>query len=221
VASVTPWGPASMPLTADIVCLWWADLDHPPVPFEVLAGTLAADENARAARLRRPLDRSRFVAARGLLRLLLGQALDLTPHSLRFTYGPHGKPALAGNGPHFNLSHSDGQALFAVSATREVGIDIERIRDDLPVTSLAARWLPPPAPAALAALPPAERPAAFCHAWVRQEASLKAYGSGLAVPALPGADPDLWAVLDLEVPQPYRAALAVEGSEVRVGWRDF
>ncbi len=208
-----------MPLTADAVYLWRADLDRPPVPFEALAGTLSPGENARADRLRRPLDRSRFVAARGLLRLLLGQALDLTPHSLRFTYGPYGKPALAGDGPRFNLSHSDGQALFAVSDTREVGVDIEHVRDDIPVTSLASRFLPPPAPAALAALPPAARPAAFCRAWVRHEAALKAYGSGLAVPA--PLDADLWAVLDLEVPQPYCAALAVEGSEVRIEWREF
>lgn len=209
-----------MPLTADAVYLWRADLDRPPVPFEALAGTLSPDENARADRLRRPLDRSRFVAARGLLRLLLGEALGLPARGLRFTYGPHGKPAVA-SGPRFNLSHSDGQALFALSHAREVGIDIERVWDDLAVLSLAARWLPPPASAALSALPPAARPAAFCRAWVRHEASLKAHGLGLAASGLPEADPARWTLLDLEVPPPYRATLAVGGSGVRIEWRDF
>jgi len=216
-----------MPLTADAVHLWRADLDCPPVPFAALAGTLSPDEHARAGRLRRPLDRSRFVAARGLLRLLLGESLGLPPGGLRFTYGPHGKPALAGDGVgdgtglHFNLSHSDGQALFALSAGRGVGVDIERVRDDFPVASLAARYLPPPQAAALSVLLPAAQPAAFCRAWVRHEAVLKARGSGLAAPAPLDADPARWTLLDLELPPPYRAALAVEGPDVRVEWRDF
>jgi len=147
-------------------------------------------------------------------------SLGLPARGLRFTYGPHGKPAVA-SGPRFNLSHSDGQALFALSHAREVGIDIERVWDDLAVLSLAARWLPPPASAALSALPPAARPAAFCRAWVRHEASLKARGLGLAASGLPEADPARWTLLDLEVPPPYRATLAVGGSGVRIEWRDF
>jgi 4'-phosphopantetheinyl transferase len=47
-------------------------------------------------------------------------------------------------GPHdlrFNLSHSDGMCLYAVSSRREVGIDMGRIRRDLTFNRITARFL--------------------------------------------------------------------------------
>ena len=57
--------------------------------------TLTAEECQRAERYVFEKDRTHFVVARGLLRVLLGRYLRQDPQHLRFTYGPYGKPALA------------------------------------------------------------------------------------------------------------------------------
>ena len=184
--------------------------------MDALARMLSEDEHARAGRFHRQRDRDRSVAARGLLRVLLGDALGRPPSSLRFRYNPYGKPALATDGGGarlgFNLSHSDGAALFALAPAREVGVDIERVRLDIAAESLAARFLPAPEAAALRSLPPALRPAAFTQAWVRREAYAKALGTGLSSPPPSPAD-TRWTCLDLEAGPDHRAALVVSAKQ--------
>jgi len=192
------------------VHVWRADLDEPPVERETLARTLSEDERARAGRFHRPRDRNHFVAGRGLLRVLLGDALGCPPSSLRFRYNACGKPALAAGDTHlgFNLSHSDGTALFALAWGREVGVDIERVRPEIPAASLAERFLPADAAAALLSLSPAHRPEAFTQAWVRREAYLKALGTGFSSATMP-PEQDQWTHKDIGVGPEYRAALVV------------
>ena len=198
------------------VRVWRADLDCPPVGLGALAGTLSGDERARAGRFHQARDRDRFVAARGLLRVLLGDALGCPPHGLRFRYNPYGKPALATDGDGarlgFNLSHSGGAALFALAWGRAVGVDIERIRPQFAAESLAERFLSPAEAAALRSLPPARRPDAFTQAWVRREAYGKALGAGLSLPA-PSPNHRRWTCLDLPVGPEHRAALVVSAKQ--------
>ena len=55
--------------------------------------------------------------------------LRTDPREISFRYGPSGKPELAGRGDEslqFNLSHSGGLALYAISRARELGVDLER-----------------------------------------------------------------------------------------------
>jgi len=216
------WGQAWMRLTpikgekgqAEGVQVWRADLDHPPVGIDVLARTLSGDEHVRANRFHRPRDRDRFVAARGLLRGLLGDILGCLPSSLCFHYNTHGKPALEGDGARlgFNLSHSEGIALFALVWGREVGVDIERVQAGVDLETLAQRYLPAQEAAALRALPPVRRPDAFTQAWVRHEAYLKALGLGFSSPT-PPPEQDRWVCLDLQVGPEYRAALVVSAKQ--------
>src|SRR5438477_256189 len=78
-----------------------------------------------------------FIIARGVLRILLGRYLDVAPTAVRFRYNPFGKPALAqdsgADALHFNVSHTDGVALYAVARRRRVGLDLERIRVDMAI----------------------------------------------------------------------------------------
>lgn len=202
---------------AEGVQVWRADLDHPPLGLDALARTLSEDERARAGRFHRPRDRDRFVAARGLLRVLLGAALGCPPPSLRFRYNTYGKPALAFDSLRlgFNLSHSDGAALFALAWGREAGVDIERVPLGVDVETLAERFLSAEEAAALRSLPPAGRPDAFAQAWVRCEAYAKALGMGLSSSS-PPPEHDRWTCLDLQAGPEYRAALVVEN---RDPWR--
>ena len=64
--------------------------------------------------------------------MVLAQYLRVAPATLAFEYGARGKPGLSGaDGAgelHFNLAHSGGLALLAVSLLGGVGVDVERVR---------------------------------------------------------------------------------------------
>jgi phosphopantetheinyl transferase len=114
-----------MRLHAGAVHIWQADLDAVSVQLERL---LSQRERVRAARIVREPARRRWMAARGVLRTLLGEYLERDPRSLRFAEEPRGKPTLETSGEsrlHFSLAHSGGLAVCALSRDCAVGVDVE------------------------------------------------------------------------------------------------
>lgn len=231
--------PVDLRLAADEVHVWKASLDLPPARVRALARTLSEDERARAGRFVFEQDRSWFIARRGLLRTILSGYLDVAPGALEFRDGPHGKPAIAsdaGEPPlRFSASHTAGTALFAVTAGREVGVDLERVRPDFPSDEVAERFFSPDEVQAFRAVSAAGRPIAFFSCWTRKEAYLKARGVGLSLPLdrfdvslspdEPAAllrvvgDPQeagRWSVHDLPIDPGHAGAVVVEGASVRL-----
>lgn len=160
-------------------------------------------------------------AARRALREILGTYLGITAEAVELTAGERGKPALASREPaagdkargadgaplSFNLSHSDGLALVAVTAGgTAVGIDVERLRPRRDLARLAARWLPAADAEAIATADEADREKLFYAAWTRHEARAKCTGSGLSGPP-PG--PGILAI-PLDIDPGYAAALATD-----------
>ena len=202
-APLQSW-PPGRPVRArtGVIDVWRADLTAIEDELDDLLG---ADERARAARIVPARKRVLWARSRGVLRALLGRYLDRDPRALRFALGPHGKPALAHDGAdegdlRFNLSHSGDLALVAVTAGREVGVDIERTR------------------AALTA--------EFLHDWVAREAVVKCRGLGIEV-AAPGdstsvvaTQGDPWTA-GLDVGPDFAAAIAVEGGPCELHIRDW
>jgi 4'-phosphopantetheinyl transferase len=199
---------------------------------------LTADEIARAEHFSFEKDRNRFVVARGLLRVLLAAYLRVEPQQLRFCYNAYGKPALDDAlqecALQFNLSHSQGLALFAFAYQRVVGIDVEYMRAGIEYEQLAQHFFSPYEHEVLQALPNEMRREAFFNCWTRKEAYIKARGEGLSIPldafavslrpgesaALLNNREDLrevtrWSLCALAPGTEYAGALAVEGS----GWR--
>ena len=120
-----------MSASAGEVHLWKASLDQPESVLDALAASLSADERRRAERFHFVRDRRRFIAARGVLRDILGRYLRVPAGSVNLVTMEHGKPELAdrtGNGLQFNLSHSHDLAVYAITCRRKVGVDIERVR---------------------------------------------------------------------------------------------
>ena len=237
---VPPWRapPETLVLGCDEVHVWRATLDQTPSQIQSFRHNLAADEQARAERFHFERDREHFIVARGVLRAILGRYLNRAPEGLSFCYGSHGKPALAGESGgdaiRFNVSHSHGVALYAVTRGREVGIDLERIRFDLAVAEIAERFFSRREAAMLRTLPTEAQRQAFFRCWTRKEAYIKARGEGLSLPldqfdvslapgepeAILGTQPDpseasRWSLQELTPAPGYVAALAVEGH----GWR--
>src|ERR1051326_2139961 len=127
-----PLAPANLSLGVRDVHVWAANLDVTAKSLIRLRSILSEDELLRAGRLHFDTHRNRFVAGRGILRMLLGKYLECAVDELNFTYGPNGKPALAGrnsqSGLFFNLAHSEDIALFVFTHVGPIGIDVERIR---------------------------------------------------------------------------------------------
>jgi 4'-phosphopantetheinyl transferase len=168
------------------VHVWTARLDREAEELHDLEATLSPDERARADRFHFARDRQRFVAARGVLRTLLGKYLRQAPASLEFSYGPYGKPSLAGanaaRGLSFNLAHSAELAVYAISRQRNLGVDVERIKPESAGEDIARRFFSAREVGDLQTLPPEARVAAFFNCWTRKEAYLKATGMGLQTP---------------------------------------
>jgi 4'-phosphopantetheinyl transferase len=213
------------------VHVWRARLDTTPAQTERLLAILSDDEVERAGRYRFEKDRKQFIAARGTLRRILGYYLTAQPEQLRFQYSQHGKPALAGGDDdlRFNLSHAGAWALFAITSGRELGIDIERMRDDVNIDQIAPQFFSPGELRALELAGENKRKQLFYHLWARKEAFIKATGKGMTFPleqvdvsaATEGvlspvslfADAEAsgpWYVQDLFPIRGYAAALAIE-----------
>ena len=241
-----PWRPApeTLILSNDEVHVWRAPLDVPELHVRSLWYLLTGDECQRAERYVFEKDQRHFVVARGLLRVLLGRYLGQDPQHLRFTYGPHGKPALAtdmgGDTLRFNVSHSYGLALYAMTRGREIGVDVERIRPEVAQETIAEHFFSPREVTILRALPMLLQAPAFFACWTRKEAYIKARGKGLSVPLnsfsvslIPGKPAELldvqsdpeessrWSFLELVPDSHYVGALAVEGRDWRPRYRDF
>lgn len=235
-AEVWQKAPAHLSLRQDEVHVWRAGLDASPRDFHIWRETLAPDELDRAERFHFPPHAARYIAARGILRDLLGRYLRVAPAALRFSYSPSGKPSLAGEGLFFNLSHSGGLALYAITRAGEVGVDVERIRPGFASSGIPEDFFAPREVAALRALPAGQQDEAFFRCWTLKEAFLKARGDGLSLdlkrfevgfgPDAPAAlrsfaaDPrecDRWSLLDALAPgDGYAAALAVAGHNIRL-----
>ncbi|MBP2297610.1 4'-phosphopantetheinyl transferase family protein [Azospirillum picis] len=185
-----------------VVRVWYADLAGLSMQCGALRALLSDDEIERADRFLMKRLTERFILRRGLLRLLLGRLTGRDPGGLRFDYGSHGKPSLAG-GPFFNLADSEESLAIAVSADGPVGADIERLRPIESGEGIAERFFHDIERAALKALPPDRRDEGFLLAWTRKEAFIKAAGVGLSMPldqfaveVAPGAPPAVLAIDD-------------------------
>jgi 4'-phosphopantetheinyl transferase len=181
-------------------------------------------------------DRDHFVVAHAFLRSVLGAELALDPAAVGMRVEDAGKPRLAdaqaapsagstAAAPelHFNLTHSGGLALCAVSWGRRVGIDIEAIRPLARLDDLIRRVCGPAERADLRRLEPERRLRTFLQTWTRKEAYVKMTGAGLG--SLVRVDTrdsaGRWQVRDLAVPAGYVAALAAEGRAWRVTRRSW
>ncbi len=197
-------------LRARDVDLWRISLDDQADGIvEQLGGLLSEEEQARADGFHFERDCRRFVVGRGVLRVLLGRYLDVPPHEVLFTAGPQGKPALPEGDLQFNLTHSEGLAVLAFTRAGDIGVDLERVRDLPDWSAIAAACLPPRELQAVRQASPAARLPEFFRAWTRQEAQLKALGTGfLGDQAVETRERDL-RLFALDVAPGYEAALAV------------
>ena len=214
------------------VHVWRVDLGAAASQGRLADDSLSDEEHVRAARLRRPADRDRYVGSHRALRIILARYLNILPEQIRYRASAQGKPGLApgfdDSQLRFNLAHSGDLALVAVAQGREVGVDVEHFRPLPEVETIAERQFSAGEREALAKLPEAERPRAFFNIWSCKEAFIKAIGQGLAYPlanfsvplaAIAGSRPARvesnasqdWGLRTLAVGTGYAGAVVAEG----------
>lgn len=225
---------SSLMLPEDEVQLWRADLEAIGVDESRWQQVLSSDELTRASRFHFSRDRQRFVAGRALLRTILAGYLRTDANGLTFSYSKKEKPSLASDhaesGVTFNVSHSGGIALLAFTRGREIGVDVEQVRQDSDLEAIARRFFSMHEQNQLAALPAQKRIDAFFRCWTRKEAYIKATGDGLSLPlnqfdvslevgeanALVATRPDSseaghWLLREVPAGSGYMAAVCVRG----------
>jgi 4'-phosphopantetheinyl transferase len=214
--------------------VWRAYLDCEEIVLHRYEETLAPDEKARANRFVFRQDRNRYVASRGTLRELLGRYLSRSPAEFEFDYSSKGKPFLrtefGKRSVQFNISHSHGLALLAFVVGRNLGIDVELVRPEVPADEIAKRYFSPQEVTELRALPMSLRAEGFYLCWTRKEAYVKARGEGLHIPLesfhvsltpgrperLESADSCRWSMQSLYPDPHYVGALVAEGQDLRL-----
>lgn len=226
-----PVQPRVPPLLSSAIHIWQCSLTISEPEFAAFVELLSDEERDRRSRFHFEKDSRRFSVGRAILRAILAGYTRVPAREIRFVYSEHGKPALADpkTNIQFSISHSGDLALVAVALGRQVGADIESVREDIEIEKLAARFFSSQECQDLLALPQEQRIAAFFRYWTCKEAFLKAQGVGLSrglgsfdVGLKPRAhlaatrpDPgeaDLWSVHEVEAPLGYASAVAVEGA---------
>jgi 4'-phosphopantetheinyl transferase len=173
-------------LDDDAVHVWLAfeTLLDDPACAQRFAALMSLEERAREQRFLVEPARRLHVLARGLQREVLSSYLPgTTPRELRFISGATGRPALAppfdATGLVFNLAHTRGLVVLAVTRGAALGIDTEIYGEKAPL-EVARRFFSQVETDALEALPRDAQPRRFLRLWTLKESYLKAEGSGIA-----------------------------------------
>nr|AKQ70986.1 phosphopantetheinyl transferase [bacterium enrichment culture] len=211
------------------VALWWFGLDRSAGELARCRASLSAGERERAARFGTDFLRQRWIAGRGTLRRLLGEALGLPPERVPLRRGVRGRPEVDLPGaPDFNVSNTRGVALVGIghglAAGSRIGVDLERADRIVNADGLASKFLTERERAGIVALGPEERRRSFLRLWTCKEAMSKATGDALSAPfrridvdlaglrllsGPPPYEPASWSLHAADVPGAYLATVAV------------
>jgi len=224
--------PSASAIASHEIHVWKFPLEAPHTTVAEAGEVLSPDERQRAARFHFERDARRFKIARARMRSILGSYLEHPPNELCFVYTKHGKPSIENpkRDIRFNLSHSGERAVLAVVQGREVGVDIEQIRENVEIDELAERFFSSGEKELLRPLARPHKLRNFFRFWTCKEAFLKAQAVGLTrslasftvdlnavPPRLSDAEEihsedSKWSLLELDCEPGYASALAVEGS---------
>ena len=214
------------------VHLWRIEVDRGAHGSPEVGPPLDDEELERARRFHFESDRDRFVTCHVAMREILAAAAGIAPSEVEYRYGSHGKPDLEpARRIHFNLSHTRGLAMIALTCDGPVGVDVEVVRHEDPPLEVADRFFSPAEVRELEATPDSGKAWAFFRCWTRKEAFIKALGEGLSrdlqsfdvslapdrgarlVATRPDADEaERWRLIEIDVGPDHAGALVTSGT---------
>lgn len=178
-------------------------------------------EKARALAFSRPELRRKYINMRGILRTTLASYLDDKPENIIIETNQYGKPFLSKEKLYFNLSHTANKFVFAVSSSKDIGIDLEDYRDRKNLAGLVKKCFSVEEQHYWFSLPEPQKISMFYRFWVRKEAFVKAVGRGISI----GLDQCVINPYEqtcfLKIPIEYGECLEWQIMEITQGENDF
>lgn len=192
-----------------------------------LSDVLSERESLKSINYLLEKDRTRFIVARGVLKLLLGNYLQKDPNDIRFYFESNLKPRVKQHGEnslHFNVSHSGDMVMIAIG-NQSLGIDIEFMDEDLKYDRIYDKVF---SKTEIEFIEKSHNKSeAFYLLWTRKEALLKGSGKGIddsltGIPALNGTyevaeeltgSRNSWQVGSFGFESEYIASLAFQNGE--------
>ncbi len=219
--------------------VWRAALDLKRDRIQEYSKWLSNDEMEKAESYYSVRDKDRYVVARGILRTILASYSGTEPAAIRFCYEENGKPVLLDpygkKSIYFNVSHSEGLALYVFARSFNVGIDVEFMRDISEMDEIVKEFFSAKERICFDALPAGERKKVFFKWWTLKEAYTKATGRAVFhssdepdVLALideqenswhimgNSDDASTWSISDITPDQDCAGAIAVEGTDFNI-----
>ncbi len=158
-----------------------------PLLLQRYRSWLNPEEIQKMERYRFEKHQHQYLITRALIRGLLSQyQANIRPEAWEFEKNQWGKPSLINEqNPDnwvFNLSHTEGMIVCALSADLELGIDVEDITREGETVKIADRYFSNIEHQDLLALGEDEQDNRFFDLWTLKESYIKACGKGLAIP---------------------------------------
>lgn len=163
--------------------IWFAEVPS-PVPRELMKrceSIISANEMESVNRFRFEARQREALLTRALARVALSTYIGCDPHECRFDVSSKGRPFLqdAPQDLDFNISHSAGCVVIAVSKYAQVGIDTESYARAGEIAEIAPRVLTEKEAAAVDALKNKARNRRLVELWALKEAWSKTSGRGV------------------------------------------
>jgi 4'-phosphopantetheinyl transferase len=146
---------------------------------------LTQHELAQHARFHFEKDRHRCLVTRALVREVLSRYAPVDPREWRFEANRYGKPHIVvpahlAKRIAFNISHTDGLVIVAVSLARALGVDAECMQRRAAI-EVAERFFSTLEVRSLQRLSPQAQAMRFWELWTLKESYIKARGLGLSI----------------------------------------
>jgi 4'-phosphopantetheinyl transferase len=169
-------------LEPDVVDVWSAPLDVDDAELEEMLRRLSPGEQARVKALPEEKAVRQYIVSRAMQRQLLASYVGGSPSDIQFGYVAMGKPTLSRPNPiglQFNTTHSGRLVIIAVTAHRDVGVDVEQVRSVPRALKVARRCYSSEEYDRIADLEGEELDREFLSIWVKREGTAKARGDSV------------------------------------------
>jgi 4'-phosphopantetheinyl transferase len=180
--NVWKFPPGELQIFTNEVHIWKAEVQPFRQSLDLFASWLSEEETQRWQRYQAADVRDRFLTARGLLRGIISFYTGQPQVHLSLAVSTFGKPYLSfprGTGLEFSLSHSSECILLAFSIGLPLGIDVEKMQQDIDFLMISSKYFSRSENQSILQLPQLLQKQAFFNCWTRKEAYLKGLGAGM------------------------------------------
>ncbi|MFD1613739.1 4'-phosphopantetheinyl transferase family protein [Gelatiniphilus marinus] len=168
-------------LLKNVVHVWYAYFSNNTNNLNYYLKLLSEDEIKKTSKFKFKTNQQQSIISRGILRQLSSKYLNIKPESLSFKYGKYGKPEYDFDSKlKFNISHSGGLIVLGFVKDFDIGVDVEKVKNDFDVLEIASNFFSALEIEALKKVPKEKQVENFYRCWTRKESFVKAKSLGLS-----------------------------------------